>query len=90
MRYSQQPSTKVTRSQKRTGNPLALPTPSTNRRTPLLWRTPVQEFTQDFSQGDSGYSFYEEEEDKKSSDKEKEIIIAKTRPRVDDKQEELL
>ncbi len=57
MRYSQQPSTKVTRSQKRTGNPLALPTPSTNRRTSLLWRTPVQEFTQDSSQGHSGSSF---------------------------------
>ncbi len=54
-----------------------------------MWRrTPVQEFTQDSSQGHSGSSFYEEEEDKKSSDKEKEIIIAKTRPRVDGGQEE--
>jgi hypothetical protein len=55
-----------------------------------MWRrTPVQEFTQDSTQGHSGSSFYEEEEDK-SSDKEKEINIAKTRPRVDDEQEELL
>jgi len=91
MRYSQQPSTKVTRPQKRTGNPPAQPTPPIKRRGPWMWRrTPVQEFTQVSSQGHSGSSFYEEEEDKKSSDKEKEIIIAKTRPRVDDKQEELL
>ncbi len=56
-----------------------------------MWRrTPVQEFTQDSSQGHSGSSSYEEEEDKRSSDKEKEIIIAKTRPRVDGEQEELL
>jgi hypothetical protein len=55
--------------------------------------SPVKEFTQDSSQGHSDSSFYEEEEEKKSSDKEKEIIfanIAKTRSRVDDKQEELL
>jgi hypothetical protein len=80
MRYSQQPSTKVTRPRKRKGQATRRHSlhPQPREEDRGCGGGPVQEFTQDSTQGHSGSSFFEEEEDKKSSDKEKEINIAKT------------